>query len=370
MPCHSWESIFAMRAPHPVAAARPPVARPTPGPARDRAAGCRAARRRATGPPPPAARRSRAAPARRPTGARASAESVPLEAPAHVADGRRGGGDQRRAAGAAADRGGQPPRPGGAGQPARGGQGAAAGADPARVHADGLSRRDRAPEGAVLNPFLTIRFPAAPFRRILRQCPLHSAGGPTLIAAACLAPGARFAPHACAGPPPRGRCRAPPPARPPRAPRRGASPRALQDFLGDGVPPPAAARAADAARGFAAGDGYHTGRHGRPVHLSRRPRGVCTATLTACRPRGQGLELGAWCNGHEAGMSAPTAVEADGAPLRILEARPRIGRRRLRRHRHQPALRPARGAARRRPRRARRGGGDRHRLAAALDADR
>jgi len=35
--------------------------------------------------------------------------------------------------------------------------------------------------------------------------------------------------------------------------------RALQDFLGDGVPAPAPARVADAARGFAAGDGYHTG---------------------------------------------------------------------------------------------------------------
>lgn len=41
------------------------------------------------------------------------------------------------------------------------------------------------------------------------------------------------------------------------APRRLG--RGLQDFLGDGLPPPAPARAADAARGFAAGDGYHTG---------------------------------------------------------------------------------------------------------------
>ena len=49
------------------------------------------------------------------------------------------------------------------------------------------------------------------------------------------------------------------------------------------------------------------------------------------------------------------AEAADRAPHRprLLEARPRLGRRRLRRHRHQPALRPARGAARRRPRRPR-----------------
>jgi hypothetical protein len=80
-----------------------------------------------------------------------------------------------------------------------------------------------------------------------------------LIAAACLAPGARFAPRA-------GACRrrgaACPAAQPgpaaPRAAPRGPG-RALQDFLGDGVPAPAAARAADAARGFSAGDGFLTG---------------------------------------------------------------------------------------------------------------
>jgi hypothetical protein len=81
-----------------------------------------------------------------------------------------------------------------------------------------------------------------------------------LIAAACLAPAARFAPHAgpyrrlggCCGAPQSGA------AAPRSAPRRLT--RALQDFLGDSVPAPAAARAADAARGFAAGNGYHTGR--------------------------------------------------------------------------------------------------------------
>jgi len=78
-----------------------------------------------------------------------------------------------------------------------------------------------------------------------------------LIAAACLAPGSRFASSACRRPP--GRCAAAQagPAAPRSAPRRLARP--LQDFLGDGVPAPAAARAADAARGFAAGNGYHTG---------------------------------------------------------------------------------------------------------------
>ena len=80
-----------------------------------------------------------------------------------------------------------------------------------------------------------------------------------MIAAACLASGARFAPRACAGRPRDGRCRATPAgaAAPRSAPRR--PPYGLEDFLGDGVPPPAAARAADAARGFSAGDGYHTG---------------------------------------------------------------------------------------------------------------
>jgi hypothetical protein len=80
-----------------------------------------------------------------------------------------------------------------------------------------------------------------------------------LIAAACLAPGARFAPHA-------GACRrrgggCPAPSRP-DAPRSAARrlAQALRDFLGDGVPAPAAARAAEAARGFAAGNGYLTGR--------------------------------------------------------------------------------------------------------------
>jgi hypothetical protein len=33
----------------------------------------------------------------------------------------------------------------------------------------------------------------------------------------------------------------------------------LQDFLGDGVPAPASALAADAARGFAAGNAYFVG---------------------------------------------------------------------------------------------------------------
>ena len=81
-----------------------------------------------------------------------------------------------------------------------------------------------------------------------------------MIAAACLAPGARFAPRACAGRHRRRPCSAPQAggAGPRSAPRRLG--RMLQDFLGDGVPAPAAVRAADAARGFAAGNGYHTGR--------------------------------------------------------------------------------------------------------------
>ena len=45
-------------------------------------------------------------------------------------------------------------------------------------------------------------------------------------------------------------------------------------------------------------------------------------------------------------MGAHTAAErARPAFVPLLEARPRLGRRRLRRHRHQPALRPARGPA-------------------------
>ncbi|HET9069338.1 MAG TPA: hypothetical protein VFN28_11895 [Amaricoccus sp.] len=51
---------------------------------------------------------------------------------------------------------------------------------------------------------------------------------------------------------------APGPAAPRAAPRRLGP--LLEGFLGDGVPAPAAVRVADAARGFAAGNGFHTGR--------------------------------------------------------------------------------------------------------------
>lgn len=79
-----------------------------------------------------------------------------------------------------------------------------------------------------------------------------------MIAAACFATGPRIVPRpfgrgvagACCGARPAG------PA-PRSAPRRLKA--ALQDFLGDGVPAPAPALAADAARGFAAGNGYHIG---------------------------------------------------------------------------------------------------------------
>ena len=82
-----------------------------------------------------------------------------------------------------------------------------------------------------------------------------------MIAAACLAtaPASHRAP---AGPPRHGRCCATPTGRPPPRVRAAAvAPRALQDFLGDGVAAAGGRRGpADAARGFAAGNGYHTGR--------------------------------------------------------------------------------------------------------------
>ena len=77
--------------------------------------------------------------------------------------------------------------------------------------------------------------------------------------AACPASSIGAWPRRCAARRPPDPCRGPEagPAAPGSTPRRLG--RALQDFLGDGVPPPAPARVADAARGFAAGDGYHTG---------------------------------------------------------------------------------------------------------------
>jgi hypothetical protein len=78
-----------------------------------------------------------------------------------------------------------------------------------------------------------------------------------LIAATCLNPGARFGPQVCcrqSG----GSC---PPlsgaSAPGSAPRRLAG--TLRDLLGDGSPAPVAARAADAARGFSAGNCYLSG---------------------------------------------------------------------------------------------------------------
>ena len=82
-----------------------------------------------------------------------------------------------------------------------------------------------------------------------------------MIAAATLSTGTRTAPRACAAMRrrPAQCCEQPPPAAAATraAPRQPA--RALADFLGDGLPAPAPARAADAARGFAAGDGYYKG---------------------------------------------------------------------------------------------------------------
>ena len=189
-----------------------------------------------------------------------------------------------------------------------------------------------------------------------------------MIAAACLASGARFAPRACAGR--RGTDDAA--RRPPARPRRG--------------PPPAARRTGSrTSSGTASLRRRRRGQRMRPGasrpataitpaawstgSSDRRPAGFCTAALTACPPLGQGLELGPRCNGHEAGMSAPTAVEADGhrsgfwklALGSVGVVYGDIGTSPL------YALREALHAAGRDG--LDRGGGDRHRLAAALDAD-
>lgn len=81
-----------------------------------------------------------------------------------------------------------------------------------------------------------------------------------MIAAACLATGARTAARSFAQRRRPAPCcpltfSAPPaPASPPRALAQ-----ALRDVVGDGIPAPAPARAAEAARGFSAGNGYCTG---------------------------------------------------------------------------------------------------------------
>ena len=81
-----------------------------------------------------------------------------------------------------------------------------------------------------------------------------------MIAAACLATGARTAPRSFAA------RRRPVPCCPIinlATPAAGSAPRTLAQTLsavaGDGLPAPAPARAADAARGFAAGNGFCTG---------------------------------------------------------------------------------------------------------------
>ena len=104
------------------------------------------------------------------------------------------------------------------------------------------------------------------------------------------------------------------------------------------------------------------GAAGPLLHRSKRD-------LAAPRVGNRNLARGAI--GHEAGHGRHYRGRDRRCTWRgVLDARARLDRRRLRRHRHQPALRLARGAAARAGRRrTRRERGDRRHLAAALGAD-